>query len=530
MRISALAAVWVGLVVIGCGGGGSAKLDGSVISPQDDAEVEVDAVVVGPMDYAISVSPTSLTLPIASSETVDVSITRNNFDDVITLSAVNVPAGVNVTFDPPMLGAGVNASMATVAIDGGIAEGSATITIDATAGVRQKSATVSVTWQRITVTGKVQGGTSGVYVVMPGRTPITTTSGGMFTFPDVTPPYDLYTVSSAGFFEVFEYVYYYKGLTRPDPVVTYASNLFIAVTAYSAQLTGAISGHPGYANTWVAWGNNAGTAQTITANTSYSMLNATWPQADGTSKNGNLHALAWSTTAGQTTQLYYGATAASLDANVGETLNVTLAQPTTATLTGTLTVPSGFDPPEFKVFQNAGFTGRSICSATGTAVSTIIPVIAAGKSTFYAHATASGGASSTMSWPELDANTDVSFTLLDPPSLVAPANAATGVTTSTAFTFTAPSNRVHQFTATTSGTNKQVYTVYTTATTVQIPNVSEAPLPSGQSFSWSVQSYGPNAHVNDAAAATGLVYPGEGLPSGPRRTHIGSVGRTFTAQ
>lgn len=524
MRSRAIAVLW--LVAVSCGGGGSAKPDGSVITPGDDADVEIDAPP-GPSDYSIAINPTSLTLPIASAGTVDVTITRTNFADPIALAAVNVPPGVTVTFEPPTLGAGVTTSVATVSIAGGIAEGSGTLSIDATAGLRQKSASLAVSWHRINVSGTVFTQQSGVTVGLVGRSSVTTGAGGTFSFADVTPPYDLYTVSTASF-PTTTVVHYYKGLTRPDPIVLMATG-FLVFSGSSANVSGAMTGHPMFLNTWVGWGDTSGSVSNPGSFTNYTGVTAFWPTA--ATKNGTLHALSWSTKgSGQTNQIYYGSTAATLNANGNHTVNVTFAAAaSTAVITGTITPPAGMPDPSLRVWQNIGGTGVTICDASGTQVDTNIPVLAAGKSTFSAEVI-TGAGQSRVSQPDINANTDVSFTMVAPPVLGTPANAATGVNTSTDFTFTPPANHAHLVRISTGGTTKVSYTIYTTASSVRIPSIPEVNLPSGQAFTWYVESFGPNAHVNDVAVQTGPVYPGTGLPSGPRRTHSSVATRTFTSQ
>ena len=69
------------------------------------------------------------------------------------------------------------------------------------------------------VAGTVRGARAGVTVGLVGKGTTTSNATGNFTFTDVTPPYDLYTVADGGLsVSPTRTVYYYDDLTSPTPI------------------------------------------------------------------------------------------------------------------------------------------------------------------------------------------------------------------------------------------------------------------------------------------------------------------------
>ncbi|HEX2688547.1 MAG TPA: hypothetical protein VHN14_18090 [Kofleriaceae bacterium] len=133
--------------------------------------------------------------------------------------------------------------------------------------------------------------------------------------------------------------------------------------------------------------------------------------------------------------------------------------------------------------------------------------------------------------PALAAPTDITFALPAPSVQNAPLNAATGVTATTPFTWSAAPDTVYEVTiatTTTTGTAKARYQLYTTSPTRAILVVPELALPLNQSFTWNVNGYGPNASINDAASATGLESVFTNDFDGTRHWFTNSTDRTFT--
>jgi len=523
---SLLLAVLVALA-IGCDGDAAKKSDGG-IAPTDDSSTGSDGSQQS-QDFALAVDPTSLTIPIGSSGTVNVNITRTNFDDTITLAASNLPTGVTVSFNPSTLGAGVNTSVATISGGPGATAGTSTLTMAGTAGVVEHSATVSLTTTTITVAGSVSSGSTGITVVLVGKSSTTTGSGGTFTFTDVTPPYDLYTVGTD--FSNTKWIYYYKGLTRPDPIVTHATSFIVAGTASTSTVGGTLSGGIGALNRRVLWGDTSGSV--IPTSTAYSFT-ASWPTA--ANKSGTMHAIEWTTNSNGTPEtIVYGSTNATVSAGGTDDnmINVAMATPTTAIITGTLTAPAGF-LGLIETFFTQQFGSNSVQMAQGFSgtLDCKIPVIAAGKQTLYAEITDGSGNDMQKSYfvhPAIDSNTDATYQMALPAQLTAPANAATGVGLTTDFTVTSPTTTVNRFNISTSGTTKVGYSIFTTDTTARIPNVAEAALPAGQSFSWNVTTFAPHTHVNGVAVAKATDFPSKTEFVGTKRTYTTSKTRTFTS-
>jgi hypothetical protein len=218
-------------------------------------------------------------------------------------------------------------------------------------------------------------------------------------------------------------------------------------------------------------------------------------------------------------------------AGMAKTVNVTVAAPTTAQITGTLTLPTGHTDIQTFVTQQIGVHPILLCQGFTNALGAKIPVIAAGKATMYAESSLNGAASYVVH-PEINANTDASFTMLAPASLTAPAAAATGVNLSTDFTWTAPTTDVVQsLRVTTGGTTKVAWYIYTTATTARVPNIPEqTSMPTAQTYTWSVAGVAPHNTVNSIATATGPEGASQNDFVGPRHAYTISANRTFTSQ
>jgi hypothetical protein len=118
------------------------------------------------------------------------------------------------------------------------------------------------------------------------------------------------------------------------------------------------------------------------------------------------------------------------------------------------------------------------------------------------------------------------FAIQAAPSLQAPAHNATGVTTSTAFSWTAFSAGVHVVVFDPAVATDPQYYVYTPGTSVTLSNLSalsaQVALPAGASYSWGVTGFAP-ATIDGWAGATGL-------PAANPFTVGSSQGFDFTAQ
>jgi hypothetical protein len=219
-----------------------------------------------------------------------------------------------------------------------------------------------------------------------------------------------------------------------------------------------------------------------------------------------------------------------LTENTPATINLAMTTPMTAALTGTITSPNGFPDPDITLTQQLGAASSIVLwttKATTTAASATIPLVGAGKAALFATATLDN-ATTTFVHPALTAATDITFALPAPSVQTAPLNAATGVTATTPFTWSAAPDTVYEVNISTGGTAKARYQLYTTSPSGTIPVVPELALPLNQSFTWNVNGYGPNATINDAASATGLESVSSADFDGARHWFTNSTDRTFT--
>lgn len=386
--------------------------------------------------------------------------------------------------------------------------------------------------QGITVTGTIRGGTQGVTVRIVGKPAVTSGAGGSFTFTDVSPPYDLYTLGSSGFGTLaVPTVFYFQGLTRSDPIVSAPQPFFeILPFAGSATINGTKSGNTDTTNPMmIVW--DSGGAQTV-APSSYSFT-ATWlPEA--ATRQGTLYGFQFSRKATGAPDVFTGYASSgqtTISENTTATIDLVMAAPTTAALTGAITAPAGFPDPAITLTQQIGATNWIVLwSGTTTAADATIPLVSAGKATLFATAMLDGVTTSFVH-PALAAATDITFALPAPSTQMAPLDAAVGVTATTPFTWSPAQSTVYEvvFEHTPAmGAGKASYHLYTTSSTATLPVVPELALPSNQSFFWTVNGYGPNASIDDAASATGLESASFVDFAGARHWATSSTLRTFT--
>ncbi|HEY6172987.1 MAG TPA: hypothetical protein VIX73_01035 [Kofleriaceae bacterium] len=482
-------------------------------------------------DFTLTATPSSINIPIAGSGKVTIAINRTGSAADVMLAAQNLPNGLTATFATNPVPAASNSTDVTFAVAPGAPAGMANVTIVGTSGSVQKTTTVAVTSTTITVSGTVRGKRSGITVRLVGKAAVTSDADGNFSFSDVSPPYDLYTLGNSGSVigNPVPSVIYYRGLTRPDPVVNAPSTfgLIVFPRRSTATLGGTTSTAPG--TMLVVW-STGGSARVMQTN-AYSFT-ASWISNANNQIDGTLYGFQFSTkpTGAPDAFTGYGSMNATLMANTPATVNLIMAAPNTAALTGSITSPSGFPNPTIALTQQLGTSSIELWSGTTTVADSTIPLIAAGKAALFATATLDNATTSFVH-PALTGATDVNFALPAPAVQSAPLNAATGVTGATPFTWNAPPNTVHQVTITTTsttGTALASYTLFTTTTTGKIPVVPELTLPLNQSFTWNVNGYGPTASIDDAASAAGLQSVSSADFSGQRHWFTNSTDRTFT--
>ena len=460
-------------------------------------------------DFTLTASATSVDVPIAGTATVRLSIARTGPTGDVMLSAPNPPAGITATFTPNPVPAGATTSDVTIAVAGGTPAGTSTLTITGSGGGRDRTVRIAVTAQTINVFGTVRGGVAGVTVRLVGRPAVTSGAGGSFAFAGVSPPYDLYTVGASGFVgSATPTITYYRGLTRPDPIVIAPQPIVMTLPRISTgTVTGTRSGTSDTTNPLTVVWISSGTA-TVTPPSAYSFT-ATWPQAS--TYSGVLFGFQFSRRPTGAPDVFtgYGAVQATLAMDVTNTVNLPLAAPATAAITGTISVPSGFPNPTLSLSQQIHVPGGAegsvlLWSGQTTDATATIPLVGAGKAGFAASAILNG-ASTSFAYPALAEATDVTFALRAPQVQTAPLDRAVGVNATTPFSWSTTPNTIYQLTlrsTTTTGTQNAIYQQYTAATSATLPEIPELPLPLNQSFAWQVSGRGPSATVDDAASAT----------------------------
>jgi hypothetical protein len=504
-------------------------------TPDDDGGADAMADAMVPIgDYTVSVSPGSLDIQFNKSASTTVSIARVGVAAAVDLSVEDLPDNVTASFDVDPVPADATTSKLTLTVKPGAVVGTTTIKVVGKAGGKTKEATLDLTVQAITVSGTISTGAANVTVVMPGKGSTTTDGSGKFTFTNVAPPYDLYTVGSSAF-AGSKVINYYIGLSRPDPVVTHSSGgLIIFPFTSSGSIAGTVTGgaafnasHKGV----VIWDSTSGKDEAIPSGGAYSFT-ASWPTA--ASKSGKAHAFQWGLRANGAPDTFtgYGFAATTLTADGTSTgVNINMNQAVSSkTLTGTISAPTGFPTPTLTLtarFLNT--LTQTLWTASTTTVDAGIPTFGGSVSGIHAVSTAGNGATTQFQFPGLTTDKDVSFSLPAPPSLAAPADAATGVGPGTTFTFTAVSDAVQRvLLSTTSGTNT-TYIIITTAGTFKLPSIPEAPLPAGIGVNWTATAFGPYASVDEAATSAGITFVSAGVTTGTLHFQAQSASRSFTS-
>ena len=495
------------------------------------ADVSDDAASSGGGDFTLSATPMALDVPIAGSAVAALAISRVGNVGAVTLSAPNLPAGVTVAFATDSVPPGTNSSDVTVSVAAGTPVGTSSVTIVGSDGGHEKSVTLAVTVRTLTVAGMVRGGIAGVTVRVVGKPAVLSGPNGTFTFTDVTPPYDIYTVGTTGNSAPFvPTVFYVQGVTRPDPIVNAPMPPVIRDSSSNGTtISGTKTGSD--ANPLVvAWDSGGFTFSTTG---SYS-FGARWSPATDT-RTGILYGFQYSKKANGAPDVFtgYGESGpVTLTGMVGgvapvpATINLSLTPPQTAALTGEITAPPGFSLPLLALSQQTGRTGNGITlwQSLASTLDATIPLVSSGTSSLLALSTSSGNDVTGFIYPGLHTPTDVTLALPAPAVQLSPIAAATGITRATTFTWSASSMTIYQVTFSTTptkGTSKVIYQITTTSASTTLPIVPELPLPNSQSFDWFVQGVAPHGSIDDAVSS-------RDIGSAPVPTFDGSF-YTFTA-
>ncbi len=419
--------------------------------------------------------------------------------NVGTLSATT---GTSVTYTPP----------ATVA-------SSTAVQLTATSGTLTATANITVNPPAsVTVAGKVIDfigqGVPGL-VVRIGSTNATTAADGSFSISGVTAPYDAAVINSTS-----KVVVVYKGLTRADPTLV-AINLGLAVTSpKTATFSGNLSGGAGFPNpanhdTRVFFGSpETLLSSASTAGPAYGPTNAAWFGPDSTI--GKVYALQWQFDPGTNLPTdYKGFGERNLTLSNGGNFpnqDVALANLAEDTVSGTITVPSGYTLNlrrlHLRVAPGAGFLLVNQ-SSPSTNYSFTTPRIAGATVALLARA--ASASREVWAWRSgVGTNASgVSITMSTAPGLSLPVNNATGVTINTDFQTTGFSGGVKLFFFDSSMATNPDFYVVTTANTTNIPDLSAVglglPTTGTAAYEWQGFGIAPVASADAAAGPGGFL-------------------------
>lgn len=470
----------------------------------------------------LSISPPSATI-VAGSAPVTFTATLSGSSNAIAWSltgpgSISATSGTSTAYTPPTSVA--SATSATLTASAGSAlTASATITLNPPAP--------------ITVAGQVLDSArqprANVAVVIGSKSTVTDANGN-FTLSNVTPPYNLITVLSTP----SKVGMVYQGLTRADPKILY---LGTALTPPNAgTVSGTISGGdalpaPATDRTHVAWGSPETRKDLLVSANPYT-LNLSW--FGPTSTTGTLHALQWVVDASGLPTSYrgHGTKSGVAVASSGNTLNANVAMSAVSSqnIAGSVSLP-------------ASYTLGSKTLAVSFADNATISLASDSSSTTGFNYVVPSGIGGTLSVTALGGQTGVALTIgqlsgiapgatganITLPTAavpILPANAGTGINTSTDFTWTAFSGGIHLVNIQPANATDPAYFVVTSATTGRIPDLSGQGLglPSGASYSWTVVAIAPYASLDELAGSGNL------LPAGNPVYESVSATRTFTTQ
>ncbi len=363
-----------------------------------------------------------------------------------------------------------------------------------------------------------------VLIVSDGGTVTAVTDGdGGFTVPNVQPPYNATVIETAQAVQ-------YQGLTRTDPSL---SAFVFLPSNRTATLSGTFTGSgvfpepSGYSTGFLFVSPQAIKNLFDHPTGSYSST-VTWPGP--TSTTGTVYALQKHTDAGLPTDYPgYGSLSGVVLQDTGTLTgqNVPLSPVTSGLVSGSVvSVPSGYTlvVKSMSIEVTSGVTMSLLIDGSPSATfSYVAPSIANTQIFISATATSAAGEVSEILQAGLAANVpNVTLAIPAAPVLSSPSNAATGVTGTTAFSWTPFPSGIHEFVAyPQSGQTGPTFYVVTAATTVDLADAG-LPLPSTTGYNWYVVGLSPVTTVDIVAAPGGLNRISFNLSDGV------SAARTFT--
>ncbi len=126
-----------------------------------------------------AVAPASLSVPIASAGAVTLTVARTGTVGDRTLTAQGRPAGVTAAFATNPIPEGATTSEVTLTVAGGTAPTSGQITVRATAGITERTASLTFASTANTLSGNVRGDRAGVTADLTAPTPVVAATKGL---------------------------------------------------------------------------------------------------------------------------------------------------------------------------------------------------------------------------------------------------------------------------------------------------------------------------------------------------------------
>jgi hypothetical protein len=310
---------------------------------------------------------------------------------------------------------------------------------------------------------------------------------------------------------------------------TASCTLLTLCTGESANVSGTKSGTGNNTDPIIfKWSEGSFASPVVNTNGTFSGT-AQW--CLGNTSTGALYALQFTKKANGAPNTFLGFARANDSYTSGQAnttnLNFT-AIGSSATITGTVNAPPGYPTPTVRLIQQLGDSYVDLWQSDTTAIDAAFPLIAtAGGNTLYVRSQLAGAGTSHYAQP-LTGTTTVDFTMPAAAILTAPADEATGITTTTTFTWTPSPDVISQLSV---SNGDAIFRIFTTKAEATVPVVPELALPSGGSMIWTVAAYAPYTDINEAAA-TNELEPVSATPdfTGPAHAYAISLTRRFTAQ
>lgn len=347
----------------------------------------------------------------------------------------------------------------------------------------------------ITVAGKVvdqigSGIVSATIVI--GDSIKTTAADGSFSISNVTSPYDIKIIAGGDNGLV------YKGLTTTSPKLL---GLGVSVTPNSAMLNVTLPALVANQSATVIFTDQSTVqaADNFTFPATVANINVTWASGGGASITGKIIVLVYTQAGGNiTTYDKTGEKPQALNNGGVQAVSFTAAELTTnpveSTISGSLTLPTGFTNPSnilgLKYITNASPQFASVLDDFSTAAfNYVVPTGLATTPQFVIGGGASGpltGQNSSRYVIATAPNPSLTIVLETPPSLTTPPDAATNIDTNTNFTYTAGSGTGIYLASIRTAT--RTFYVFTNSTSTKIPNLNAFGLGVGSSlaYTWNV--------------------------------------------